>query len=147
MVDIARNGGDDEPVSLNSVATRTELSRGYLDQVVALLKAARLLRGVAGRYGGYRLARAPEKITVGEIIEGAIGPVTVVDCLQEDDRCPRIGSCESRRIYSLINDRISEVLQGYTLADLLDPEWQADSAEGGQLCRLDEVDPSAGVSR
>lgn len=139
MLDIVRNGGEGEPVSLNSVAARTELSRAYLDQVVASLRAAGLLRGVAGRYGGYRLARSPEEITVGDIVEAAIGRVSIVDCLEQLDSCQRIDSCESRRIYSLINDRVREVLHGYTLADLLAPGWQAGSPTEGQLCILDEV--------
>ena len=37
--------------------------------------------------------------------------------------CPRADFCECRIVYALINERISEVLEEYTLADLLDPSW------------------------
>ncbi len=108
---------------LAAVAGRTGISRGYLEQVASALRNARLLRSVAGRYGGYRLARPAEKITIGEIIEAAIGPICVVDCLDEHEDCPRSDSCECRVVYGMINDRIADVLREFTLANLADPNW------------------------
>jgi len=123
MLDVARNGGTETPVSLASVAERTDLSRGYLEQLAMSLRNARLLSSVAGRYGGYRLARDPAAITMGQILEATIGPVCVVDCIEDPLGCPRTEFCECRVVYSLINRRISEVLDEYSLADLLDPTW------------------------
>jgi Rrf2 family protein len=87
------------------------------------LRNARLVRGVAGRYGGYRLTEPPERITVGQIVEAATGPVCVVDCVDDPATCPRAEDCECRLIYGMVNERIAEVLREYTLADLLDPSW------------------------
>jgi Rrf2 family protein len=123
MLDVARNGGEDRPVSLATVAERTGISRGYLEQLALALRNARLVRGVAGRYGGYKLAEPASSITIGQIIESAIGPVCLVDCLEDPTTCPRAEWCECRVVYELINDRIAEVLREYTLADLLDPSW------------------------
>jgi Rrf2 family protein len=123
MLDVARNGGSERPVSLASVAERTGISRGYLEQLVLGLRNARLVRGVAGRYGGYRLTERPSDITVGQIVEAAIGPIFLVDCLEDPATCNRADFCECRVVYSLINDGIAEVLREYTLADLLDPNW------------------------
>ena len=61
MLDIARHGGRETPVSLAAVATRTDLSHGYLEQLAMGLRRARLLRGVAGRKGGYMLGMAPAR--------------------------------------------------------------------------------------
>ncbi len=123
ILDVARNGGLERPVSLASVAERTGISRGYLEQLVLGLRNARLVRGVAGRYGGYRLAERPSNITVGQIVEAAIGPIFLVDCVEDPATCDRAETCECRVVYSLINNRIAEVLSEYTLADLLDPSW------------------------
>lgn len=123
MLDLARNGGGERPVSLATVAERTDISRGYLEQLAIALRNARLVRGVAGRHGGYRLAEPPERITVGEILEAAIGPVSVVDCVDDPASCTRADLCECRMVYSIINERIAGVLREYTLADLLDPRW------------------------
>ncbi len=126
MVDVARNGGEEKPVSLASVSERTGISRGYLEQLVLGLRNARLVRGVAGRYGGYRLAERPANITVGQIVEAAIGPIFLVDCIEDASTCVRAEFCECRVVYSLINERVAEVLREYTLADLLDPNWVSD---------------------
>ena len=123
MLDLARHGGLEKPVSLAAVADRTDISRGYLEQLAMAMRNARLVRGVAGRYGGYRLTEPPERITVGQIVEAATGPVCVVDCVDDPASCPRAQDCECRLVYGIVNERIAEVLREYTLADLLDPSW------------------------
>ena len=123
MLDLARHSDHGSPVSLSAVAERTGISRGYLEQLAIALRHARLIRGISGRYGGYRLQEPAGEIAVGQIIEAAIGPVCLVDCLEDPDTCPRADYCECRVVYALINDRIAEVLREYTLADLLDPGW------------------------
>ena len=99
-----------------------------------------ILRGVAGRYGGYELARQPSEISVGDIVEATIGAISIVDCLDDREKCLQSESCECRLVYSLINQRISEVLRSYTLADLLDPEWIGSADR--RLERLTTLPPS-----
>ncbi len=121
MADIARNGKDGQPVSLATVAARTDISRCYLEQLALALRASRLLKSVAGRRGGYLLARAPGEISLASVIEATIGPICVVDCVDSPEECPRAEDCECRLVYRLINSRITGVLEEYTLSDLLDP--------------------------
>jgi Rrf2 family protein len=118
MLDIARHGGQDSPVSLASVSERTGISHGYLEQVALALRSARLVRGVAGRHGGYTLSSPPDAITVRQIMEATLGPVCVVDCVDEPETCPKADDCECRVVYALINLRIRDVLEEFTLADL-----------------------------
>jgi Rrf2 family protein len=136
MLDLARHEGGDRPVSLTSVAKRTGLSRGYLEQLALALRTAKLLRGVSGRNGGYKLARSAGEIRVGEIVEATIGPICLVECLDEPASCLETETCECRVVYSLINQRISEVLHSYTLSDLLNPDWVESAG-----VRADPADP------
>jgi len=130
MLDIARSGKDGRPVSLTSVTGRTDISRGYLEQLALPLRNANLLKAVSGRYGGYMLAKPATEITLGRIIEAAIGPINLVECVARPDDCMRSEGCECRMVYQLINRRITEVLDEYTLADL----------EGGALTVLGGVE-------
>jgi Rrf2 family protein len=123
MLDIGKHGDRKTPVSLSLVAERTGISRGYLEQLAMSLRNARLVRAFSGRYGGYKLASLASEITVGQIIEAAIGPICVVDCVEEPDTCSRSEYCECRVVYALINRRVAGVLEDFTLADLLDPSW------------------------
>jgi Rrf2 family protein len=128
MLDVTRHGGDVTPVSLASVAERTGISHGYLEQVALALRSARLVRGVAGRHGGYTLAMPARDISIRKIIEASIGPICVVDCIDEPEACLRAEFCECRLVYALINQRIGEVLDEFSLADLADPKWLHETA-------------------
>lgn len=123
MLDVARYGDDNQPVSLSAVSERTGISHGYLEQLAPALRAGSLIRGVAGRHGGYKLAAPASKITIRQIIEASIGPVSVVECVDEPDSCLRTDFCECRVVYALINQRVAGVLDEFTLADLVDPSW------------------------
>jgi Rrf2 family protein len=129
MLDIARHDGENTPVSLASVADRTGISHGYLEQVALALRSARLVRGVAGRHGGYKLALPARDISIREIIEATIGPICVVDCIEEPEACLRSEDCECRVVYALINRRIGEVLDEFTLGDLADPRWLRETVD------------------
>ena len=138
MLEIARLGGEETPVSLATVSGRSHLSRGYLEQLALGLRNAGLLRGVCGKQGGYRLGRHPDEITIGQIIEAAIGPVNIVECVGDPLSCLRCDFCECRPVYVLMNRRISEVLNGFTLAQMLDPRWVR-SMNAGIACSAGHV--------
>ena len=125
MIAITRLTSDDaEPVSLGEVAKRTQISRRYLDQLAAALRNATLLRSVSGRAGGYVLARRPEDISIGQIVEAAIGPINIVDCVRQPKICLKSDLCECRWLYTLINNRITAALNEFTLADLAQKNWR-----------------------
>ena len=123
MLDVARHGGETTPVPLAAVAHRTVLSHGYLEQLAAGLRKARLLRGVTGRNGGYVLRKPPSEIRVGDVVQASIGAVCLVDCVRTPSLCARAPRCETRALYCLLNSRIEELLDSLTLADLLDADW------------------------
>lgn len=125
MLDIARTGKDGKPISIASISERTDISRGYLEQLALALRTARLVKAVAGRYGGYKLSRPASDISLGRIIEAAIGPINLVECIESPEDCMRSEGCECRLVYQLINRRITEVLDEYTLDDLESGKFEA----------------------
>lgn len=119
MVEIATKPGTD-PVSLGLVSENTKISKRYLDQLALALKTCSLMRSTRGRGGGYWLARPAEEISVGQIIEAAIGPINVVECVRCPELCLKSDYCECRRVYVRINEEIVKVLNGMSLAELAD---------------------------
>jgi Rrf2 family protein len=120
LLDIARSEKQGQPVRLSEVAERTGISRRYLDQVVMPLKGAGLLHGVKGRRGGYHLARPADQIRLGEIVEAAIGPLSIVDCVMSPETCDRAGECPCRTVYRFISTTLRVGLNEHTLANLMD---------------------------
>jgi Rrf2 family protein len=124
MLNVHQLSERQEPVSIAKVAQRAGMSKRYLEKLVAALKRADLLRPVSGRTGGYILARPAQSIRLGEIIEASIGPINIVECVHQPDACWKSDLCECREIYTLINNRITEALNEYTLADMADRTWR-----------------------
>jgi Rrf2 family protein len=117
MVDLAKRPGAD-PVSLGDVAATTDISKRYLDQVAIGLKTSTLIRSMRGRGGGYQLSRPADEISVGQVIEAAIGPINLVECVRNPETCPKSDYCECRWLYLQVNDTITNLLDGMSLAEL-----------------------------
>lgn len=69
-------------VSLKDIAQRQDVSKKYLEQIVPLLNKSNMLRTNRGYQGGYRLSKAPEEYTVGEVLRITEGDLAPVACLQ-----------------------------------------------------------------
>lgn len=67
MVDLAEHPSEGY-VPLKEVAQRQEISEKYLEAIIKILVRAKLLSGVRGKGGGYKLTRAPQQYTVGSIL-------------------------------------------------------------------------------
>ena len=118
MVDLAQHFTDG-PIPLGEISKRQELSAKYLEQLIILLKGAGLIRSARGRRGGYMLARKPENITVGEIVETLEGRLAVVDCVTEPGLCYRSSQCPTRDIWVRVTDVLKNQLFSLTLQDIL----------------------------
>jgi len=111
MMELSAKFGEG-PTSLKSIAERNGLSEHYLEQLIAPLRNAGLVKSIRGAYGGYILSREPESITAGDVIRILEGPISPVDFTEEDDPA-------KRDLWLRIRDSIAEVLDSTTLADLI----------------------------
>ncbi len=111
MMELAAKFGEG-PISLKSIAERNGLSEHYLEQLVAPLRNAGLVKSIRGAYGGYILSKDPADITAGDIIRILEGPISPVDFTEEDDPA-------KRHLWLRIRDSIAEVLDSTTLENLI----------------------------
>jgi len=120
MFDLAQHYGEG-PISLKSVAERQDLSEHYLEQLIAGLRKAGLVRSVRGAQGGYILAREPADIKVGDIIRVLEGPIAPVECVNDEDReqCMKAEYCITRNVWEKVRNSIEEVLDSITLEDMV----------------------------
>jgi len=113
------------PMSLKEVAAKQQLSETYLEQLIAHLKKAGLVKSVRGAQGGYELIRRPEDITVGEIIRTLEGPLAPSDCvLDSEPECTRADYCVTRLIWEKIMDSINNVIDSITLKDMVNDYYE-----------------------
>jgi Rrf2 family transcriptional regulator, cysteine metabolism repressor len=110
MIELAKNEGKG-PMSLKTIAKENDLSEHYLEQLVAPLRNASLVRSIRGAYGGYVLARKPEEITAGDIIRVLEGPITPVEGIEDEEPA-------KQELWIRIRDAVKNVLDTTTLDDL-----------------------------
>ncbi|MCM1123432.1 MAG: Rrf2 family transcriptional regulator [Eubacterium sp.] len=122
MLDLALNNTG-EPVRIKDIAARQEISDKYLEQIISTLNKAGYVKSIRGPQGGYRLAKEPEKYTVGMILRLTEGSLAPVPCLEGDlNMCTRQDTCVTLRLWKMLDTAISGVVDEVTLADLV--EWQ-----------------------
>lgn len=104
------------PVRKEDIARAEDLSSDYTEQLLIRLKAAGLVRSRRGRRGGFTLGRAPETITVADVVGATEGPVALVPCL--DEVCRRQATCPTRPVWKRATEAIREVLAATTIAQI-----------------------------
>ena len=118
MVELARHFGLG-PVPLSQVSTAQGLPLPYLERIAGSLRRAGLLESVRGVRGGYRLARTPDAISVGDIFRAVEGSLMTLDCMREGGCCDREASCATRTVWAGVSARLRETLDSTSLADVL----------------------------
>ena len=126
MLDLAeRPQGGYTP--MKEVAARQEISLNYIEKIVPLLTKAGFIEGVHGKGGGYRLCRAPEDITAGEVLratEGELAPVSCLECGAKP--CSRAAYCKTLPMWKEYYRLTNEYFDNISLADLLGNEAPGD---------------------
>jgi Rrf2 family cysteine metabolism transcriptional repressor len=117
------------PLQTRTIAEREDISNKYLEQLIAVLKSAGLIRSIRGPKGGYELVNPPAKVRLLEIFIALEGPIEPVECLEHESYCSRCATCVTRGVWAEIQKSITSVLEKTTLQDLVDRAKKL--AEGG----------------
>lgn len=118
MLDMAQHY-QDGPIHLTQVAQRQGISVKYLEQIIIPLKRADYIRSMRGPKGGHALARAPEEITVGEIVALLEEGTSLAECSHDDQACERSQTCLTRWLWKEAGRALFDKLYSITLADVM----------------------------
>ena len=119
MLDLAEHG-EGGFIPLKDIAERQEISKKYLEIIVKDLVKSGLVKGSSGKGGGYKLCKAPDDYSVGEILEATEGPFNAVACLASGSaQCPRAASCKTLPLWSEYDRLVHEFFFTKKLSDLL----------------------------
>ena len=120
LLSLALHGGS-TPTSVRDIALRTGLPQPYLEQILLALKGAGLVRSKRGVGGGYVLARAPEQLTLGQIVSAVDGPIVVGDFGEPHagGSCDHEGQCVLLSVWAEVGEHMRAHLDSYTIADMV----------------------------
>lgn len=115
-------------LAIPEVAHAEGLSAPYVAKLLAVLRQAGLIESVRGRAGGYRLARAPGEITLGDVFS-ALGEPLYDDpgyCIRHagtetDGNCVHHNNCNLKGLWQTLEQWMRRAFEQLTLADLLQP--------------------------
>lgn len=141
MADLADRGSA-RPVPLASIAERQQISLPYLEQLFLKLRRAEIVRSSRGPGGGYLLARAPEEISIAEVMQAVDEPVKMTRC-SEDHEIGCVGDqrCLTHDLWRALGDNIVLFLQSVTLRDVVDDKlnWHAVSGDDMTSAKIGAV--------
>ena len=124
-----------ELASAREIAERADVPASLLMNVLKELAAGGYVESVRGAHGGYRLARRPEDINLGDLLAAVEGPVRLSECVNEhadDDQectCQTMANCPVSDPVHRVHRRLKDFLRKVTLAEIVDPTaWLAAEA-------------------
>ena len=119
MVDMAEHQAEGY-LPLKEIAERQDISEKYLEAVLKVLVRERILVGLRGKGGGYKLGKPPEQYKVGTILRLTEGELAPVACLESHALpCSRAAQCRTLPMWEKFDQVVTEFFDGYTIADLM----------------------------
>ncbi len=120
MIEIAlhqtmRKGG----ILQKEIARKQHISEKYLDQIIASLKTAGLIKNAAGKKSGYILNLPFENISVYDIFKAFNANLEIVECLEEGKECESSQTCPVKEYWNELNDSIIMDMKNKTLSELV----------------------------
>lgn len=131
LIDLALYS-EEEPVSIQSIAKRQNLSDSYLEQLVRKMRTAGLVVSVRGAGGGYQLSRSAKEISVGDVLRALEGDLDAVSCSANTEGCEGADLCVTKYVWERINESIKDAVDSITIEQLLEESRRIRNK--GQVC-------------
>jgi Rrf2 family transcriptional regulator, cysteine metabolism repressor len=106
-------------VQIKEVAAKEKISIKYLEHIASILKLSGLIKVERGAKGGYYLSRAPENISLREVMEVLEGSLQLIECSNPEYICELRDQCVMTDFWQKLSDHIKNYLEPMTLNDLL----------------------------
>ena len=118
---LAKRAGEG-PITGREIAAGERLPADYVEQILLRLRRAGLVNSTRGARGGYSLSKAPEEISVREVIAASELGTFDLHCVTHpvgEERCSESQSCSIRPVWMMLQRKIDDVLESVHLGDLL----------------------------
>lgn len=111
------------PLPIHEIADRARAPQKFLESILLELRRHGVLSSTRGKSGGYVMARAPEDVSVADIIRMVDGPLAPIPCAsltayRPCADCPEPETCSIRRAMRQVRDATALILDNMTLAEL-----------------------------
>lgn len=122
-----RQRGAGGPVAARELAESERLPGDYVEQILLRLRRAGVVASTRGARGGYTLARPAGDISVRDVMTASEHQTFELNCDAHpvhEERCGAGSTCSIRPVWLALQQRIDDLLEGISVADLLREEAQ-----------------------
>jgi Rrf2 family protein len=139
LIDLAEHYPSGQVAQAKDIAERQAIPKDYLSLIMIELRKSGLAESTRGPGGGYRLARPPNEITMGQAIRALEGPINLIDCIADlgFTQCSISLRCRMRNVWMEASSAVMAILDRTTIADLCipvgSPEDQKQTTRAGDM--------------
>lgn len=108
------------PIPIRALAERNDVPKRFLEHIMLALKEQGWVESVPGKRGGYRLAKSPDKITMGQVVRYFDGLLAPIACVSSShyERCSQEPVCRFRRVLLDVRSLTARLMDKATLASV-----------------------------
>ena len=112
---------DEGYISIDNIAKAQGIPPKFLEQLMLALKRAHFVRSTKGQRGGYALAKAPNQITLAEVVRLFDGALAPTESVSENfyESTPIEKEKKLTSVFKDIRDYVSKKLEKTTIGDVM----------------------------
>lgn len=102
----------------STVAKEMKIPPSFLAKIISQLSIAGLLNTSRGARGGVSLARAPQDISLLDVVEAIDGPILLNQCVGDPGKCEFVDECAMHPIWMEVQETLTRRLSETSFASL-----------------------------
>ena len=111
-------------LTIEEIATRSGTPKRFLEHILLDLRRAGVVASTRGRSGGYSMLKAPNEVSISDLLRRIDGPIAPLPCLsrsayQPCDDCQSEADCRIRKIFAEVFWSYLVLIESLTLEDML----------------------------
>ncbi|EMR03895.1 RrF2 family transcriptional regulator [Cesiribacter andamanensis] len=112
------------PVLISEIARAESIPQKFLEAILLELKRAQILASKKGKGGGYFLIRAPQEVSMAEVMRLFDGPIALLPCTahryyERCEECRNEHLCGIRDVFSVVRAATVRLLKNATLSEIM----------------------------
>lgn len=127
---------EDQPVSAGVIAEAQNIPSKFLEAILLDLRHAGILVSKKGKFGGYKLQKAPQEIHMADVMRLFDGAIALLPCVtykfyERCEECQDEETCGIREVFLEIRNETVRKLKESTLASIVARELEMESSQNG----------------
>lgn len=118
----------DKITPLSEISRAQRVPEKFLAKIFQNLSKSGLVKSHRGVKGGFSMGKSADQLTIKEVLESIQGPYYIAKCLADDGICARSDNCAVKKLLQITQDKIMDVFENHTIADLVSWQLEQESA-------------------